>query len=297
VATRLLVLAVLIAAAPGAAAAATSASAGPALTPAPVYPALHTMNYLDTPATPETDSGVGIYPALAAPQRLLLPADAAVRAARRWARRRPGVVSFAVADARGGVRGLAPRRAYPSASLTKAMLLVARLRELAAAREPLSESEAMTLGYMIRLSDNASADQVYATLGDKPVRTLARRAGMRDFAIAGDWANATVTPADQARFFLALDRLLPRGSRRFGRDLLATVSAPQSWGVPRAARPRWRVFFKGGWRPQEDGELVNQAALLEHGSQRVGIAVLTSGSPLKADGERTIEGVTARLLR
>lgn len=291
-ARRLLVLVALLAVSPAPASAAAESS----LAPAPVYPALHTLAYLGAPATPETDSGVGIYPTLATPQRLLLPTDSAVRAARRWAQRRPGVVSFAVADERGGVRGLAMRRAYPSASLTKAMLLVARLRELAAAGEPLTENERTTLGYMIRLSDNASADQVYAGLGDRPILELARRAGMRDFAIAGDWANATLTAADQARFFLALDRLLPRRFRDFARNLLATVSAEQSWGVPQAARPRWRVFFKGGWRPQEDGELVNQAALLERGSRRLAIAVLTRASPLMADGEQTIEGVTARLL-
>lgn len=262
-----------------------------------LYPVLPTVAELAPPAVPQTDSGLGIYPALAAPQRLLVPSDAAVDAARRWARRRPGVVSFAVADARGGVRGLAPRRPYPSASLTKAMLLVARLRALAAADERLSDAERTTLGYMIRLSDNASASQVFASLGDRPLEALARRAGMRDFAISGDWANATLTAADQARFFLALDRLLPGRFRAFARDQLATVSVAHSWGIPRAARPRWRVFFKGGWRPQEDDELVNQAARLEQGSRHLAIAVLTRGSPLMADGEETIEGVTARLLR
>lgn len=290
---RLLVLAALAPAASGATAPAVPAES---LRPAPVYPALHTMAYLGAPPTPQTDSGIGVYPALARPQRLMLPLDAAVATARRWARRRPGIVSFAVADERGGVRGLAMRRAHDSASLTKAMLLAARLRQLAAAGEPLTAGERTTLGYMIRLSDNESADQVYAAVGDEPVRALARRAGMRDFAIAGDWANATLTAGDQARFFLALDRLLPDRHRAFARDLLASVSAAQSWGVPRAARPRWRVFFKGGWRPQEDGELVNQAALLERGSRRIAIAVLTRGSPLMADGERTVEGVAARLL-
>lgn len=300
----LAVLAVLAAAgvAPASTAQPPAAPAPPpvsptALDPAPVYPALHTVADLDAPAVLQTDSGVGVYRALATPQRLLLPADPAVRAARRWAQARPGIVSFAVADAHGGVRGLQTRRAYPSASLTKAMLLVARLRELVAAGEPLSGAERTTLGYMIRLSDNDSASQIHDALGNEPVLEVARRAGMRDFAIAGDWANATLTAADQARFFLALDRLLPARHRDFARNLLATVSAAQSWGVPRAARPGWRVFFKGGWRPQEDGELVNQAALLEHGSRRIAIAVLTRANPLMADGEDTIEGVAARLVR
>ncbi len=270
---------------------------GRVLARAPVYPTLESPADLAAPASPHADSGVGIYRALAAPGRLLLPGEQALASARRFARNRPGVVSFAVADERGGVRGLATRQGYPSASLTKAMILVSRLRALAAADEALSENDATTLGLMIRLSDNGSADQAYATVGDAPLLELARRAGMRDFAISGDWANATLTAADQARFFLALDRLVPRRFRGFARGLLHTVIPPQSWGIPRAARPGWRVYFKGGWRPQEDGELVNQAALLERGSKRISIAVLTSGSALMADGERTIEGIAARLLQ
>ncbi|MGI8661146.1 MAG: serine hydrolase [Thermoleophilaceae bacterium] len=280
----------------GGASAARATQFGRVLVRAPVYPALEAPGDLTAPASEHADSGVGIYRALAAPESLLLPGEQALARARRFARSRPGVVSFAVADVRGGVHGLAAHRAYPSASLTKAMILVARLRALAAAGEAPSESEAATLGLMIRLSDNASADQVYATVGDAPLLDLARRAGMRDFAISGDWANATLTAADQARFFLALDRLLPRRFRGFARELLRTVSPLQSWGIPRAARPGWRVYFKGGWRPQEDGELVNQAALLERGSRRISIAVLTSASALMADGERTIEGIAARLL-
>lgn len=273
-----------------------AARAARALARAPVYPALEALADLAAPGVARADSGVGVYRALEAPARLPLPDDRALASARRFARSRPGVVSFAVADERGGVRGAGARRPYPSASLTKAMILVARLRELAAAGEVPSQSEAATLGFMIRLSDNGSADQAYATVGDAPLRELARRAGMRDFAISGDWANATLTAGDQARFFLALDGLVPSRFRGFARELLRTVTPLQSWGIPRAARPGWRVYFKGGWRPQEDGELVNQAALLERGSKRISIAVLTSGSALMSDGERTIEGIAARLV-
>ena len=82
------------------------------------------------------------------------------------------------------------------------------------------------------------------------MRELARAAGMRRFSIAGDWASARVTAADQARFFLALDDLTPPRYRALERDLLETVSPLQTWGIPRAARPRWRTYFKGGWRPE-----------------------------------------------
>ncbi|MGI8945507.1 MAG: serine hydrolase, partial [Thermoleophilaceae bacterium] len=176
------------------------------------------------------------------------------------------------------------------------MLLVAFLRDLDEAGEAVSEPERLTLGYMIRISDNASADSIYARVGDPALRDLAASVGMRDFRIDGSWADATVTPADQARLFAALDRLLPARFRRLARNLLETVSEAHTWGIPTAARPRWRTFFKGGWRPEAGAEVVHQAGLLEGGGRRLGIAVMTAGDPSMVYGERTIEGVARRLL-
>lgn len=262
------------------------AQAGPA-----VVPGLREVADLDSPEG-QVDSGVGVYPALAPPVRLAFPSGAAIAAARRFARERDGDVAFAVADERGGVSGLDPGRTFSSASLSKAMILVAFLRRRA---EP-TASERVSLGYMIRLSDNESANRIYARVGDAGLLRLARAAGMTRFTVSGDWANATVTPADQARFFLVADRLVPARERRFARTLLETVSAEHTWGVPAAARPRWRTFFKGGWRPEDAGELVHQAALLERGARRLAVAVMTSGDRDMTYGEKTIEGVTRRLL-
>ena len=263
----------------------------------PVSPALRSISDLALPGGPgQLDLGVGIYQALASPEQLAFPGAAAVERAGQFARSRAGEVAFAVTDDRGGVRGVDIHRPFPSASLSKAMMLVAFLRGLAAEDEAPTESELLTLGYMIRLSDNASADTIYARVGDKALLDLARRAGMQGFQISEDWANSTVTPADQARFFLSIDRLVPRRHRELARDLLETVSELQSWGIPAAARPRWRVFFKGGWRPETDGEMVHQAALLEGESRRAAIAVMSIGNPNMAYGETSIRGVTGRLL-
>ena len=93
------------------------------------------------------------------------------------------------------------------------------------------------------------------------------------------------------RFFLSLDRLLPAAYRDFARDLLENVASFHSWGIPEAARPDWRVFFKGGWRPDDDdGQIVHQAALLERGSRKVAIAVLTDQDPSETYGHDTIRG-------
>src|SRR5215204_4022359 len=85
-----------------------------------------------------------------------------------------------------------------------------------------------------------------------------------------------------------MDRLLPAPRRRsYAPYLLSHVAPFHTWGIPRAARPRgWRVFFKGGWRPDGSGQLVHQAALLERAPRRIAIAVLTDGSPRRDTDRR-----------
>jgi beta-lactamase class A len=244
-----------------------------------------------------THGVVGVYPALRDPGQLAYPSAAAVDAARRYVKHRRGRVSFAVADLRGGIAGLHVNRVYRAASLSKAMLFVAYLHKLAHERRKPDGKESFWLDAMIRVSDNESAISLYKRLGLGPMRALARRAGMRSFSVGRGWSEARVTAADQARFFLRLNRLLAPSQRVFGRYMLSVVQPQQSWGIPAAARPMsWQVFFKGGWRPKTGGQVVHQAALLERGHRRIAIAVLSDEDPSEPYGHETVKGVTRRLL-
>jgi hypothetical protein len=262
-----------------------------------VYPSLRAISELRLPEGRSIDGVLGVYPALSDPGRLAFPSAAAVGAASRYDRRRRGHVSFAVADLRGGIAGYRVNRPYRSASLSKAMLFVAYLNKLTREHRQPDAREGFALDAMIRVSDNDSATALYKRLGPGPMRALARRAGMRGFAVDGAWSEARVTAADQARFFLRLDRLLPPGRRVFARYLLSSVQETQSWGIPAAARGMgWKVFFKGGWRPRGGGQIVHQAALLERGWRRIAVAVLSDSDPSEDYGHATIEGLTRVLL-
>ena len=71
-----------------------------------------------------------------------------------------------------------------------------------------------------------------------------------------------ITAADQARFFYRLERArCPRAFAATRARLLSGIAREQSWGIPAAARPRFQVFFKGGWNPARGR--VHQAARLE----------------------------------
>jgi beta-lactamase family protein len=223
-----------------------------------------------------------------------LVSSAAITSARRFARSRQGVVAFAVLEKRGRPRGLLRTARFPSASVSKAMLLVAFLRRFG--KRGLSEAERQVLQPMIVMSDNDAASAIYAQVGGNGLRAVARAAGMRKFVDVGHWANAQITAADQARLFLRIDRLVPGLHRRYARTLLSSIVGWQRWGIPAAAsRLHLKTFFKGGWR----AGIVHQVALLQQkrGGRRLALAVLTSGAPSIAYGEETIERVATRILR
>jgi hypothetical protein len=108
----------------------------------------------------------------------------------------------------------------------------------------------------------------------------------------GSFAFAAVKPDRNTRY--RLDRLTPRRFRRYARRLLSTIAREQSWGIPAAARPPWKVFFKGGWNPARGR--VHQAARLERGGRPIAIVVLQDDTPSMGYGEATIAGVTRRTL-
>jgi hypothetical protein len=261
------------------------------------YPELRRAREI-VPPVERADAVLGVYPALRAPVSFAFPAPRAVAAARRWAAGRQGEVSFAVLGDRGGLSGSAMRRQYESASLVKAMILVAYLRRLADERREPSDLELARLDAMIRVSDNFSASDLYEQVGPDGLEEVARLARMKDFGSSAFWGNSLVTAADQVRLFLSLDRLLPRAWRSYARGLLENVMPAHAWGIPAAARPDWRVMFKGGWRPDdEDGQIVHQAALLERGERRLAIAVMTESDPGEVYGQETVRGIALRLLR
>jgi beta-lactamase class A len=226
----------------------------------------------------------------------VLPTSRQVANADAFARGREGLVSFAFVDTNGKLYCHDCRRRHVSASLVKAMLLLAYLERLSAGHRPLTASDRALLGAMIRLSDNNAADVVYARVGDAGLDGVARRVGMQRFDVHGYWANAQLTAADQALLFARLGELVPPADRTYVRRLLSSIVHRQSWGVPQAARPRWRTYFKGGWRGTSRGQLVHQAARLERDRLSVAIAVLTDGNPSHDYGVATVRGIAERLL-
>jgi beta-lactamase class A len=219
-----------------------------------------------------------------------------VRAAKSYALHRHGSIAFAVRTATGAF-GWHERRTFPSASVLKAMLLVAYLNEHAVRHRDLRARERALLAPMIRRSDNEAASALFVQVGTRRLRALARRAGMRRFTVAAPiWGNSRIDATDQARFFYRIDSLVPERHRRYAMYLLAHVVPSQRWGIGEVVPHGWRVYFKGGWG-SGTGRVDHQVALLTRGSERISLAILTYADGSHAYGEETLRGMAKRLLR
>ena len=238
--------------------------------------------------------------ALAAPAQAVADAPPrwrpALAEARDYARERLGNVSFAVRTERR-VWGLHRFRDVPSASVLKAMLLVAYLNHRTVRDRPLRRRDRRLLVPMVRWSDNTAASIVRNFVGSRGLRRVARRVPMRRFVpVVNPWGLSRVNAANQTRFFLKIDRMVPRRHREVALRLLGSVVKRQRWGVGRVKPPGWKLYFKGGWG-SGTGWADHQVALLVRDRLRVSVAVMTTSSPSHAYANRTLRGVFRRTLR
>lgn len=237
---------------------------------------------------------------LAATVALAAPAAEAERwrpgleAAREYAASRAGTISFAVRTRHRLYRSDA-YRVYRSASVVKAMLLVAYLNHESVRGRKLTGADRALLAPMIRRSDNGAASRVRDFVGNGALERLAARVGMARFASAPSWGQTQITAAGQSKLFLRIDRYVVRRHRATAMRLLRTVVGPQRWGIAQAPHPGWTLYFKGGWG--DYGEVDHQVALLRRGERRVAVAILMTGFPSHDYGKRTLEGIARRLLQ
>jgi hypothetical protein len=221
------------------------------------------------------------------------PGTKAVVAATRWLEGRDGDVAFAVVDTNGkDAGGLDEHRTFQAASLAKAILLVAVLRD-----DPTPDASTVaTLTRMIEESDNGAAYTIFGRVESTGMRAVAKAAGMDDYEQGSSWIDTRLSASDQARFFFDLEALVPAAGRGLARRLLSGITPMQRWGIPAAAGPAgWTTYFKGGWLGM-DNKLMIQAAWLEKGKKRWALAVMSDENPTRSYGWDTQKGVTGLLL-
>lgn len=212
-----------------------------------------------------------------------------------YSRHRMGDIAFAVRTQRG-FYGYRADHVEWSASVVKAMLLVAYLDQPSVARRNLNDYDHSLLHPMITESDNTAATEVRDIVGNGALQALANRVGMTHFATAQIWGETQITARDQTRLFLHIDGYIARRHRAYAMRLLASVVPSQRWGIGEVAPRGWKLYFKGGWG-YGTGLLDHQVALLVRGCTRVSVAVLTMYDGSHTYGKATLRGIFSRLLR
>jgi hypothetical protein len=219
-----------------------------------------------------------------------------IDAARAYAKSRAGTIAFAVVDQRGRLRGYRVHAVAPSASILKAMLLVAYLRKASVRGGALTDYERSLLGPMIRRSDNNAASTILGLVGRTGVTRLASVTGMTQFRLVTPiWGLSQITPRDQAHYFHHIDRYIPSRHRRYAMHLLARIVPSQRWGIAKVAPEGWNLYFKGGWG-SGTGLVDHQSALLRLGKARVSLCITTRFNPDHEYGKQTLRGIALRLV-
>jgi hypothetical protein len=213
-----------------------------------------------------------------------------------YARSRQGDIAFAVRTP-GAFYAYRPDHREWSASVLKAMLLVAYLDRPSVASRPLSSQDTALLYPMITRSDNDAADTVDTIVGVSGLTALARNVGMTEFTPAEPiWGESEISPRDQTSFFLHIESDVVPRHRAYAMHLLASIVPSQRWGIGQVAPRGWKLYFKGGWG-SGTGLIDNQVVLLRRGCARISIAVLSMHDGSHVYGKQTLKGLFARLLR
>ena len=187
------------------------------------------------------------------------------------------------------------RRPFDSASVIKATILGALLREAMEQHRHLTQREVILAIEMITQSDNDAASALWAQIrhGWLPYfLSLAKMTETRP-GPGGYWGLTQVTAHDE---WLLLTRLmyansvLDTPSRNFALSLMAHVTPAQQWGVPAGAPAGLTMHVKNGWLPLAPGGWRIHSIGCFTGHQRsYSIVMLTQDNPSMAYGITTIE--------
>jgi beta-lactamase class A len=181
---------------------------------------------------------------------------------------------------------------FHTASIVKADILATLLLHAERARTPLTDQEADLAAPMIEASDDDAATTLWNLAGAAAgVADANVTLGLRHTTTGADgyWGLTSTTVGDQLRLLRDLTSAhspLDRASRDYELGLMRDVEADQRWGVGAAATPGTAFAIKNGWLPDGPAQLwvINSIGSVDHGGDRLLMAVLSSDQPTKAVG-------------
>ncbi|WP_377272336.1 serine hydrolase [Peterkaempfera sp. SMS 1(5)a] len=169
---------------------------------------------------------------------------------------RAGTVSVGLWDRDTGTWcGVGYTRHYDSASVVKAMVMLAVLHRAQEAGRHVTVREDHLVTAMITKSDNDATTVLWHSLGPSRVQRFMELAGLTHTALndGGSWGLTQITAQDELRVLALLDSdnpVISPWSRAYGMRKLASVVPSQRWGTPAGAPSDVSVHVKNGWLPR-----------------------------------------------
>ncbi|MFF8728539.1 serine hydrolase [Streptomyces sp. NPDC015171] len=205
-------------------------------------------------------------------------------------------VSAAVLAVDSGESAVYGDAAFDTASIVKVDILAALLLRAQDAGRHLTAAERASAAKMIENSDNASATELWHTIGRAAGLDAAnRRLGLqRTSGGEGElWGLTRTTAADQLVLLqqvFGADSELSAASRTYLRGLMESVEPDQRWGVSAAADGgSWAL--KNGWLPRSTTGrwVVNSIGLVTADGTDCLVAVLSNGTTTQPKGISLVE--------
>ena len=180
---------------------------------------------------------------------------------------RKGVAGLTVRDNRDGKYFHWRPREMQTHSAIKVLILVTTLKVAQDRGKALTSTQKSLASRMIRYSDNDATDALITQATVRRCRIVADQLGMRSTQVLGGtvfrsstwWGHSTSTTRDLVQLMnhLVLGTYLSSGRRDYARDLMASVTSTQTWGLGDGLPSDVHVELKNGWGPRSDGYRLN----------------------------------------
>ena len=216
----------------------------------------------------------------------------------RYAATRVGTIGLAVRDNRDGQNFFWRPRTLQSYSTIKVLILVATLKRAQDRGVRLTSTQKSLASRMIRSSDNAATDTLLAQIGVSTCQRVAGQLGMTRTVVRGGstgwWGHSTTTTRDLLRLMnsLVLGTYLSPGRRAYVRDLMATVTSSQRWGLDDPLPDAVHVEQKNGWGPMSTGYRLNCVGHVSGSGRSYQVAILSTSPNGFTYGKSTINRVS-----
>jgi beta-lactamase class A len=224
---------------------------------------------------------------------------AALRAALdRYAATRVGTIGLTLRDNRDGGYFAWRPLTLQSLSTVKVLILVATLKRAQDRRLSLTSTQKSLASRMIRNSDNAATDTLLAQIGVSTCQRVADQLGLSSTVVRGGstgwWGYSTTTTRDLVQLMnqLVLGTYLSPGRRDYVRNLMATVTSSQQWGLGDPLPDAVHVEQKNGWGPMSTGYRLNSFGFVSGYGRNYQLAILSKSPNGFSYGRTTINRVS-----